>query len=198
MTNSYQKYSDAELLIWMQKDDQMAFTEIYNRYWDRLFIVAGNKLEDCFLAQEVVQDLFVKLWQRRHELVINYSLATYLSAALKYSVINARNKRNRRLTNTEFENNEIEDQHSDVERFMEFEELQDRLAKLVHLLPEKCRLVYELSRDEGHSTKEIAKELQLSEKTVEAHITRALKKIKEGLQTFQFQIWNHIANILEK
>jgi RNA polymerase sigma-70 factor (ECF subfamily) len=65
MSITYAQYDDAYLLQLMADDDDRAFTEIYNRYWDRLFYVAGIKCRDTALAEEIVQDIFLDLWSRR-------------------------------------------------------------------------------------------------------------------------------------
>ncbi len=186
MSYSYAKYSDAQLLHLMGDNNGFAFTEIYNRYWDRLFIVAGNKLEDGYQAQEIVQDIFIDLWERRHTLAVQYSLITYLSAALKYRIINMRNKKAREQNLLGNLRATSDNKSLDTEQVIGFDELQDRLAALVARLPEKCRLVYKLSRDGGYTVREISRELDISEKTVESHLTKALKWLRSGLNSVLF------------
>jgi len=176
--------SDDELLALLGKGEKAAFTEIYNRYWKTMLSVAANKTGDLDEAEEIVQDIFVSLWKRRSHLKITSSLKNYLSVSVKYKVIKALARQNAHRN--------IGDQHTydqsfiddSTQEYLQFEELQQQLAELVAALPEKCRLVYRLSRDSGYSQKEIAAELGISEKTVEAHLGKAIKSIRNGLNHF--------------
>lgn len=176
---------DAGLVRMLRKGDDAAFTEIYGRYWDKLFSVAANKLnKDLALAEELVQDIFLDLWHRRKDLDQNLNLPAYLATAMKYKVINARQKKKR--VNAYLQKNaaRLSTGDSSTEQQLSFNELKDRLAALVKNLPDKCRLVYTLSKDAGYSQKEISKQLSISEKTVESHLSRAIKSLRSGLQIF--------------
>ncbi|MDE1192984.1 MAG: RNA polymerase sigma-70 factor [Arachidicoccus sp.] len=179
----YKNYSDEQLVTLLNISDEESFTEIYNRYWDKLYIVAANKLKDCYLAEEIIQDLFLDIWKRRATLKIPNKLGLYLAAALKYKIINANQDtfRKKNILN-EINNNKLN--HYSLESQLSFEELEDKLDKLVANLPEKCRLIYKLSREEGLSHKKIASHLQISEKTVESHLTRAFKLIRSKIRIF--------------
>ncbi|GAA4312910.1 RNA polymerase sigma-70 factor [Compostibacter hankyongensis] len=163
--------------------DSAAFTEIYNRFWDKLFSVAVNKLDgDLELAEELVQDIFLDVWQRRKTLAITGKLSAYLATAMKYKVIDSRIKRKR--AKDFLQNAALYPPIADTstEEQLSFDELRDRLAALVKELPRKCRLVYTLSKEAGFSQKEIARRLNISEKTVESHLSRAMKLLRAGLQ----------------
>ncbi|MFA6944441.1 MAG: sigma-70 family RNA polymerase sigma factor, partial [Pedobacter sp.] len=143
--------------------------------------VASNKTGCLEEAEEIVQDIFISLWDRREEIIITTSLNAYLAVSVKYRVIKLLAKRNQynkyavhSLTILPLSTNSTED-------WFEFEELKSRLEILVSNLPEKCRLVYKASREEGFSQKQIAEEFGISEKTVEAHIGKALKSLRTGL-----------------
>jgi len=175
--------TDEELWERVTAGDEGAFAEIYNRYWKKLLTVAIHKCGgDIEEAEEIVQDIFVALWSRRTGLELTSSLGKYLAAAVKYRVIKclARRAIRRRY---EAENSHVFSltDHS-TQHWLEFEEVKDRLEALVTALPEKCQLVYRLSRESGYSQKEIAGELGISEKTVEAHLGKALKSLRDGLK----------------
>jgi RNA polymerase sigma-70 factor (ECF subfamily) len=175
-----QTYSDEELVAHLKEDRESALSELYNRYWDRLLSVAINRLGIEAEAEECVQDVFVSLWRRRHEIELRYSLSTYLWVAVKHQVINRLDNRyaKRTLRTTELVDETIVP--SSEEQLLE-KELREQIAATVSRLPEKCRMVYHLSREEGKSNKEIAEELNISEKTVEGHVTRALRDIRTDL-----------------
>lgn len=160
--------------------DEAAFTEIYNRYWDKLFAVAFNRCGAETEAEEIVQDVFLSLWNRRLAIQLKYSIATYLSVAVKYQVINKLSKQHRKQVHLESISG-VDEGVESTELWFNERELRGQLDRAVNSLPEKCRLVFLLSREEGKGTKQIAQELNIAEKTVEAHLTKALKEIRNTL-----------------
>jgi len=183
----YVDVPDDELAALLRTDDQSAFAELYNRYWDKLFSIACHRLADEEEAQEVVQEVFFGLWKRRATFHLRYNLATYLSVCIKYQVINrlAKRHRSRLYVNSQL-NTESGENYTDLWLFEK--ELRLKLDRCVNQLPDKCRMVFQLSRNEGKSTKQIAKDLNIAEKTVEAHITKALAVLKNALFLFFFFI----------
>jgi RNA polymerase sigma-70 factor (ECF subfamily) len=161
-----------------------AFTEVYNRYWKKLFSIAANKIQDLDDAEEIVQDIFVSLWKRREELGTIDTLSPYLAVSVKYRVIKYLDKQNNRQRYTDHNQKTATLADDSTRQWLEFEELRSRLAMFVADLPEKCRLVYRLSRESGFSQKRIASELGISEKTVEAHLGKALKTLRARLSSF--------------
>lgn len=177
--------TDHELLCLMRSGQESGFTEIYNRYWKKLLVIAANKTGDLDDAEEIVQDIFVSLWRRKEELELTSSLQNYLAVSVKYRVIKSLAKQNlkNRFGNGYTYYDVIDDS---TQEWLNFEELVHRLGELVATLPEKCRLVYQLSRESGYSQKQIAEELGISEKTVEAHLGKALRTLRIGLNQFLF------------
>ncbi len=187
---NYQQYNDHELVALMKAGEDEAFTAIYNRYWKKLLVVAANKTGgDIAEAEEIVQDLFVALWNRRDRLELTSSLDNYLAVAVKYRVIKtlARRDHQRRYAAHRQHTQGILD--NATQEWLEFEELRRRLEVMVAALPEKCRLVYHLSREQGYSQKRIAEEVGISEKTVEAHLGKALKTLRNGLDILLVAVW---------
>ena len=155
-------------------------TEIYRRYWKKLLAIAYNHIGDKKDAEEIVQDVFIKLWDKRGEVRIG-SLPNYLAMAVKYSVFSAYQKRKRK--------EEVEERAAQTHSNQDFDEegiyarfLQQYINGIVEKLPEKCKLVFKSSREEGKSTQQISKDLNIAEKTVEAHLTKAIKTIKYSLK----------------
>ena len=179
----YHTYTDQDLVALLKQSDQAAFTEVYNRYWKKMFVLAGKKLDDLDEAKEVVQEIFIRLWERREEIVLDGSLASYLSVSVKYRIINRLDKHYIRRNYLDNLPASAEVDNS-TQEWLEFEEVKERLAKLVSDLPEKCRLVFVMSREQGMSHKQIAEELDISEKTVEAHLSKATKTLRTGLKSF--------------
>jgi RNA polymerase sigma-70 factor (family 1) len=181
MLTSYATQSDQQLVSLLKDGDHKAYTEIYTRYWEKLFIVAHNRLKDSTEAEEVVQDVFYSIWKRRDTLELQYSLTTYLSVAVKYQVINLQAKLHYKAVHEDIQYNTGQAVETTELWFAE-KELKEQLKAAIDKLPEKCRIVFLKSREEHKSNAEIAAELDVSEKTVEAHITRALHTLKNSLQ----------------
>jgi RNA polymerase sigma-70 factor (family 1) len=181
LTTQYNTYQDEQLLLLLKDDSEGAFTEIYHRYWDKLYIVAMHRLDDMEEARELVQDIFYNLWKKRGVLQLDHSLNTYLATAVKYEVINRYASRYRLQRYQKYASGQWQEAISDTQNQLQFNELKEQLATLVRGLPEKCRIVFELSRDKGYSQKKIAAELGIAEKTVEAHLSSALRKLRTGL-----------------
>lgn len=179
----YNDATDNDLLLLLKSDDEAAFTALYERYWKKLFVVASYRVGTLEEAEEIVQDIFMALWNRRHSLVLTSDLAKYLAVSVKYRVIKTLDKHYHQqryvgsLMMSELVDNSTEEKLS-------FDELREELAKYVKQLPERCRLVFRLSREEGLSQKQIAETLQISEKTVEAHLGKAFKTLRVKLGNF--------------
>lgn len=178
----FTKSTDQELIALIAKDNREAFAALYQRYWDKVFAVALHRLYDVHEAEEVVQEIFLSLWARRNSLQLTHSLQTYLSVAVKYKVINhlARQYR-RQLQLDELANTAPENLNSTAEWLNE-KELRSQLEKGIGNLPEKCRIVFLLSREENKTYAEIAAELNISQKTVEAHMSKALSTLRQSLK----------------
>ncbi|AXY75506.1 RNA polymerase sigma-70 factor [Paraflavitalea soli] len=174
---------ESEWLRKLAQGDEVAFTEIYHQYWKLLFSVAANKLDNLTDAEEVVQEVFADLWKRRAEINIQQSLKSYLAAAVKFQVYSLLHKKYRqRLHEQDMQAPASISVH--VEEQYDLKELQQQLNQTVAQLPERCKLIYELSREKGLSHKEIAQTLDIAEKTVENQLTKALKHLRTSLKSF--------------
>lgn len=176
-----QTATDHQLLELIGKDDREAFTELYNRYWDKLFTVAMHRLADEHEAEEVVQEVFLSLWQRRYTLKLTHTINTYLSVAVKYRIINHLDKQYRKKEHINSLAISLPQGEDSTSHWLSEKELRAQLEKSIKQLPPKCRIVFLLSRDEQKTNAEIAAELNIAEKTVEAHMTRALGALRQNL-----------------
>ena len=173
--------SDNELLSLLKEGDRNAFTTLYNRYWDKLYAVAFNRLADEFEAEEAVQNIFLDLWKRKETITLTHTLSTYLSAAIKYHVFTRLAQiRREKIRAEQLKIGAIEGIETTAEWLSE-KELKRQLEQGINALPEKCKLVFLLSREQNLTNKQIAEELNISEKTVEGHITKALNNLRGSL-----------------
>lgn len=190
--NDFGTYEEKDLLYKLQSGSVTAFTTIYNQHWKKMFYLAGNKLQNLAEAEELVQDIFLDLWRRREELKIT-SLSSYLSACVKYKVINALAKRNHQERYSLYTSHQpglLAD--NTTEERLRLDELQHELMNETEKLPEKCKMVFRLSREQGYTQKQIATRMGISEKTVESHLSKALRTLRIGLSQFISFIFLHL------
>jgi RNA polymerase sigma-70 factor (family 1) len=179
---AYSTYTDQELLTFLKEGSEAAFTEIYKRYWDKVYAVACHRLNDETEAEEVVQDVFFSFWKRREILEVKNSLNTYLAVAVKYQVINRQTRKYYKTIEMDAMS-QLEDSGVDsTQLWFSERELKQQLDDAISKLPEKCRVVFRMSRYEDKTNAEIAKKLGVTEKNVEAHITRALSSLRKSLE----------------
>lgn len=182
--SNYSAYDDTELVLQLANGDENAFSEIYNRYWKKLFAMAVNRLRDKSAAEDVVHDVFAGLWHNRHAIEIG-KLENYLAVAVKYTILNVIRKR-------QYEKHYLETAMGTVsaeivtEQQLQYKWLLQQVQTEVEKLPEKCRLIFKYSRNEGMPVKEIARQLQLSPKTVENQLTRAIRQLRVAVKSTIF------------
>ena len=177
MPNIYQAYTDFDLIALVKGDDVVAFETLYARYFSKLYNHAYEKLHDRFLAQEVVQDLFVSFWQNRYKVEVHTSLASYFFVAIRYLIINQFKKQltyEQKIDKMTLTQSQITDETNE---WLDYKDLQTEYQAALQELPEKCREVFTMSRG-GATNKEIAETLNISTKTVEQHITKALRTLR--------------------
>jgi RNA polymerase sigma-70 factor (family 1) len=155
---------------------------LYARYFSKLYNHAYEKLHDRFLAQEVVQDLFVSFWQNRNKLEVHTSLASYFFVAIRYLIINQFKKQmiyEQKLARIAQTQSSMTDE---INEWLDLQDLQTDYQAALKQLPEKCSEVFTMSRN-GATNKEIAEALNISPKTVEQHITKALRTLRYLLRS---------------
>lgn len=170
----YSSYDDAMLLRLLQQSDERAFTEIYNRYWKRLYAIAWHHYPSRETAEDIIHDIFSAIWRRREMLDIQ-SLPNYLATAVKHRVFNEVAKQQRK---------EFSIAEGTAENLADFRFTMEMVHQEINRLPEKSRIVFQHSRLQGKPNKQIARELNISEKAVEKHISKALKILRAQLHSF--------------
>jgi RNA polymerase sigma-70 factor (family 1) len=183
MTN-FTKFDEEELINLMQQDSLGAFKEIYARYWKTLYAEAYKRLKSRDAAEEVVQELFTALWHKRFTLNITQTLGGYLFTSVGYRVIDHYRKELIRLKYKESFKLVYSEADCSTEDSIMLKDLELSINSVVKQLPDKCRSVYELSRIDHKTNKEIAQHLGISEKTVENHLTKALTKLRLSLNNY--------------
>lgn len=168
--------------------DLKSFEAVFKEYYSSLLIYAMNSLRDRSEAEDIVQEVFYSFWKSRDSIEISYSIKSYLFGAVKRQ---CQNKLRHRMVIDKYEA-AIKASHKDVsidpEEVFKNKELRHSIKVSVDNLPEKARKVFVMNRYEGKKYQEIASELNISLKTVEAHMTRALKKLRAALTEYAFFI----------
>ena len=175
----YNICSDHELIALLKEDDHAAFTEIYKRYWKKMLLIAWNHSHDKATSKDIVHDVFMGLWDRRNTVEI-LNLSAFLATSVKFSIFKFYQKESRRteLINRNYQFEELTNDEDKLDALF----LNEYINGIVEKMPEKCRLVFSLSRDLGMKNAEIADKLNITEKGVEANLTRALKIIRAELK----------------
>lgn len=167
--------SDHELLALIANNDQLAFNQLFNRYWEKLFMYVVKIVKDEVEAQDVVQEVFVSLWQRREMLEEIQSLSSYLFGAVRFrSMAYIRNnlgKNNYFKSLAHF----FEEGCDVINEAFDARELSELIQTEIDKLPPKMKEVFRLSRMEQLSHKEIAAQLNISETTVKKQIQLSLR-----------------------
>jgi RNA polymerase sigma-70 factor (family 1) len=180
---NFKGLEDHLLVLGLNQSHSAAFEEIYSRYWFKIYRIAFNQTGNKEEAEELVQDVFLSIWNRRETIVIN-NLDLYLVISIKNKVYDLiRSKINFRKYQEHIILKEI-DFHFNTDEIVNYTELTDAVEKVLSLLPEKSVHIFKKSRFENMNTKEIALQMKLSEKAVEYHITKSLKFLKENLKDY--------------
>lgn len=177
--------NNQELLLRLRKDDVTAYEEIYSKYAKRLFIYAMNIFKQQELCEDILQNVFVHLWEKRKDHNITH-LKAYLYQAVKFQIF--KTLRNQRFTQEDLTRLNLVDESLNAFRRMEYNELESLISNLVDDLSPRCREIFIMSRFEEKSNKQIAEELGLSIQSVKNQISKALKLLREQISPEQLAI----------
>lgn len=164
----------------------MAFRVLYDRYWKQLLVKANYLLRSNEDAEDVVHDIFVDLWTRKAELAIENTFRAYICAAVNYLCL--RKIAQRKVVTLDPVSYKYESADLTTQQCLSLRELQSRFNIALNQLPEKCRLIFRMSREEGMTDKQIASELDLSLHTIRTQIHRAITKLKFSIGQLLFLV----------
>lgn len=163
----------------LDKGNTEAFTNFYTQFFKKLLIESEKYVKDIHVAEEIVQDVFLKIWEKSEDLINVKSVKSYLYRAVINSSINFINRqRNLEQHHQKIINEFTEGQVEDLD---EENELIVILFDEIEKLPPKCKEIFKMNRFERLKYKEIALKLDISERTVENHIANALKILREAM-----------------
>lgn len=166
------------LLKGLKKSDHDSFRQLFDRYNQSLYRFSYSYLKSEEAAEDVVQETFIKIWDKRKEIDTKKSFQSYLFTIALNAV---RKQFNRLADQNQLKHDVLTSFSDDPEKMDEqhnFEELLSQLEALISQMPEKRRIIFERKKFQGKSQKEIAEEFNITTKTVEYHITEAMKFLK--------------------
>ncbi len=168
----------------IQSGNESAFEMIFRAYYQSLCRYAYSFLEDKEEAEEVVQSAFITVWEKRKTLDIQTSLKSYLYKMVRNASLNVIKHEKIKQQHVAHELAVTDATYESVSQKVYASELESKITEAIKVLPEQCRLVFQLSRFEELKYQEIADQLQISVKTVENHMGKALKIMREQLKEY--------------
>ena len=172
------EHIDVKLLQRFQNGDIIAFQQIYETFCDPLYRFAHSYLKESFEAEEIVQDVFLKVWEKRAEVDVQKSFKSYLYQITVNKIFNELKQRIVRQKYVQQVMHAEQATEETPESSIQFHELNDKLEQLLNELPKQQRTIFVMSRWKGLTNVEIADQLNLSIRTVENQIYRATRFLK--------------------
>jgi len=182
------KYTDNEIIIALQDSDEQVFETIFRFYYQGLCNYANRLLNDADEAEDAVQLLFIRIWEKREKISINYSFKAYLYKSVHNACLNKIKQLEMKKAHHSKENTVSQTSKSNADQNLFAKELERHIALAIEGLPEQCRIIFKLSRFEELKYAEIAGQLNLSIKTVEHQMGKALRVLREKLKDYLPQL----------
>lgn len=172
------------LLVELKRGNKEAFSILFQRYYKDLVLFGGNFLRDKVRCEDIVQSVFLRLWADKEELKIETSLKSFLLKSVRNGCLDE--LRHRQVVREHESYSEIfgDLDDLDTEQYILFSDLQTHLNDALIKLPEVCREAFEMNRFEGLKYKEIAQKLEVSERTIEVRIGKAIGLLRFYLKEF--------------
>jgi RNA polymerase sigma-70 factor (ECF subfamily) len=168
----------------LKSNNKEHFNQLFSDYYVNLCRFAYTYVKDSAIAEEIVQEVFISIWEKRQELVISSSIRSFLYTSVKNKALNhIRDEKTRIGHEYEF----AREQNTKVTQLINFcerEELTQLIDQAIGELPDQCRIIFELSRNENLTYNEIAQHLNISPKTVENQMSIALKRLRKKLSPY--------------
>ena len=182
--NNLKHLTDIQLLALVKKSNEMAFTVLYDKYWEMLYAVTYRKTHSKEETEDILHEVFMDIWKNRKKLAIKSSLPAYLATAVKYKIFRRIHSAAIRKKHAEAAQQEKPMTVNSTALEVSFNELYHLIEESIERLPDKCKTVFRLSREENKTVKEIAGQLEISPNTVKNHVKHALSHLRLDLNDF--------------
>lgn len=174
--------NDSELLIGIKQGDVQCFEQLYRKYKGQIYnFIMKASYGDFYMAEEIVQKVFIKIWEIRNDLVLEGTFSAFLFTISKNMYISMLRKNVQDSIYREYCRNTVSEAEYSVDREVEYKFLEEEINRLIEQLPPARRMVYRMSKKEHLSNREIACKLNISENTVESHLTKASAFLRQML-----------------
>ena len=173
---------DTRLFKKIRKGDLKAFETLFRKYYSYLCSLANRYCRDRDTAEEVVQDLFYRLWEKKQEISIETSVKSYLIKAIYFNTLNRMKQQKRDVELSNLQQETVTG--SSAEELVELTEISELVEHTLNRLPSRGQQIFRLSRLEGLTYREIALQLDISVKTVEAYMGQALRLFRESMKEY--------------
>ncbi len=177
-------YIDSKLISGLRKDDHVSFQQLFEYYSVPLYKFAIGYLKSRELTEDLVQEVFLKIWNNRKDIKTNTSFQSYLFTIALNAVRKHFNKVSQQNDYKHQVLIDLSNNQSDLDKNLDYESLLEKLDEFIGQMPEKRREVFIRKKYEEKSLKEIAEELSITTKTVEYHITEAMKNLKNEFEKY--------------
>ena len=181
--NKLKAYSDNCLLDFLRKGDLNVFEEIYRRYWKQLYFISYKRTQSSEISEELVQDIFTSLWEKRQSIHVD-NLSAYLFTAIKYKIINHFHREMSKRSFIESTSASSERVDNSTEEMVLLNDLNQALTQEIEKLPARRKMIFKLYRQQNLSMKQVASQMGVSEKTVENQLNKAFKMLRLSLRHF--------------
>ncbi|MEO5999377.1 MAG: RNA polymerase sigma-70 factor [Chitinophagaceae bacterium] len=178
------KQEESLLITLLANDSELAFKLLYEQYSNRIYKLSIRYLKSPPLAQEIVQDVFLKLWFERKNMKPDKPVEAWLLTVAKNKLINQFRKMTNEWNTSIHLNDERGADHSNAESKLMHAEFEQQLHTMIDRLPQMQKRVFHFAKDEGLSYSEIGSKLNISPLTVKTHMARALDKIRKSLKQY--------------
>ncbi|MGV8093795.1 MAG: RNA polymerase sigma-70 factor [Mangrovibacterium sp.] len=172
---------DKRYVVALKNGDYGAFDVLFRKYTERIYAFTLGITRQKFASEEITQIVFLKIWENRKKIDEHFSFKSFLFSVAYHEIISWLRKEKSEKRKRENFGSSLNDSSEETEVKIEFKNLEDITNLIIENFPEKRREIFKLSREHGLTNKEIAKKLNISVKTVEGHMTAALKILREKL-----------------
>lgn len=187
------KMEEQTLLIELKKGNKQAYSLLFNKYYKDLVLFGGNFLPNKSFCEDIVQNVFLKLWRDRESIEIETSLKSFLLRSVQNSCLDELRHKGVVREHESYSSTFSASDNIDTENYVLYSDLHNHLNEALSKLPESCREAFEMNRLEGLKYREIAEKLNVSERTIEVRIGKALSLLRSHLKEFfvtLFILWS--------
>lgn len=172
---------DLELFLRIKQDDMPSFNLLFNKYWERLYLFVYRKLDSEDDAKDIIQNIFISIWLKRHQIVIQSTLESYLFSIARYELLSFISKSIKTKQKQELLLHTILPEFEELLTPQQAHAMDQLVDTEVEKLPARMKQIFQMTREQNLTIREISHQLHLSEQNVRNQLNTAISKVKCGL-----------------